>query len=89
MDLQTLQLIFYSLGIIFFTLLCILILFILITLFIVKKKINNLSGQLGNKVEHAKDLYDHKEKYILRFMGKGSSSIIETISEIFVKNKKK
>jgi len=88
MDLHTLQLIFYTLGSIFFISLIILILFILIIIFIVKKKINAMTNQIEKKVLHVRDFYDYKEKYILKFLGKGSSSIIETISNIFVKNKK-
>lgn len=88
MDLHTLQLIFYTLGSIFFISLIILIIFIVVILFIAKKKITAMSNQLEKKALHVRDLYDHKEKYILKLMGKGSSSIIETVSNIFVKNKK-
>ena len=87
MDLHTVQLIFYSLGSILFILLIFLILLVLIILFIAKKKITAMTNKVEKKVVQAKNLYDHKEKYILKLMGKGSSSIIEIISSLFVKNK--
>lgn len=87
MDLHTLQFIFYSLGSIFFILLIILILLILVILFIAKKKITEMTNKVEKKVVQARNLYDHKEKYILKLMGKGSSSLIEIISNVFVNKK--
>ena len=87
MDLHTIQLIFYTLGSILFIALLSFIVFVVVTIFIIKRKLTKMSNLVDKKITKAMNVYDHKEKYILQLIGKGSSSLVENISNIFLKKK--
>ena len=87
MDLHTIQLIFYTLGSILFIALLSFIVFVVVTIFIIKRKLTKMSNLVDKKITQAMDVYGHKEKYILQLIGKGSSSLVENISNIFLKKK--
>ena len=87
MDLHTIQLIFYTLGSILFIALLSFIVFVVVTIFIIKRKLTKMSNLGDKKITKAMNVYDHKEKYILQLIGKGSSSLVENISNIFLKKK--
>ena len=88
MDLNTIQIIFYTLGSVFFALLAIILIFVGVTAFIIYKRFTKISKDVSKTISEVKDLYDHKEKYILKLVTKGSGTIMDSISNFFGKNKK-
>ena len=85
MDLHTIQIIYYTLGSIFFGVMLLIIIAAIIAFFVIKRKLNKILTPINEKITQVKDIYDHKEKYILKFVTKGSSRLIKKITNIFRK----
>jgi len=85
MDLHTIQIIYYTLGSIFFGVMLLIIIAAIIAFFVIKRKLNKILTPINEKIAQVKDIYDHKEKYILKFFTKGSSRLIKKITNIFRK----
>lgn len=41
--------------------------------------------EVNKKMDQVRNIYDHKEKYILKFAGKGSMKFIKKIAGLFCK----
>jgi uncharacterized membrane protein len=88
MDLHTVQLVFYILGIVFLSLLIFIALFVLLTVLFVRKKVMQVSDLVTEKITKVSDIFDYKEEFASEMLVKGAGMMLRRVGMLFMKRTK-